>query len=94
MLLIIIFGISILGRCSPVYCRIPLGIALLISYTMTMYMSLAFPNYVGYDFNSASAPLSFMLVLQVFVYCGYLIRSTESADIRPDETLNYNEKFT
>lgn len=60
---ILLYSIWILGRCHPVYCRTSLFLAMVVSYGMTLSMSLAFPCYVGYKFVDSNYAFSFLILL-------------------------------
>mmetsp|Transcript_36286 Transcript_36286/g.6497 ORF Transcript_36286/g.6497 Transcript_36286/m.6497 type:complete len:88 (-) Transcript_36286:1784-2047(-) len=62
LLFIFVYGFFILGRCHPIYCRVPLSLALILMYIMTLFSALGFTCYI-YPFVASNAYITFILAL-------------------------------
>ena len=79
--IIFIYSLFMIGRCHPLYCRLPLTVSMLISYLMTLFMSYGFPSYIGLPIVSSSGVLSLLLAFQTIHITAYLVRSVENIKI-------------
>mmetsp|Transcript_10141 Transcript_10141/g.1505 ORF Transcript_10141/g.1505 Transcript_10141/m.1505 type:complete len:156 (+) Transcript_10141:588-1055(+) len=62
LLFIFLYGFFILGRCHPVFCRVPLTLALILQYGMTLCAALGFTCFI-YPFVASNVYITYILAL-------------------------------
>ena len=99
ILFIFLYWVVAVGRCHPVYCRMPLGFAMVISFLLSLGMSIALPNYVGVTFVSSTALQALMTAVVTILYSSLLVKATDMSkkpsidDISPVERFAHSYKY-
>lgn len=94
MAFIFAYAIFVIGRFHPVMCRLPLSLAIIVCFFMTLLMSIGLTGYAKLDFTGSTAALSFLLGIIVILDCTFLVRSIEMVQQPQDELPDVNRKFT